>query len=174
VKPLASTPSDQIALNRWRCGRNRGISQLRVRDRYLSDNCVPNSPYHSPPRTRGPAVPHGKCLILAVAAIPRHPSIVPGFQVTRTHSLFYSLFSYHYLYSSSHQLVLWLLPCFWYSTLSLCVLSITQSRLIEPEVEVQLSRYHRWRGCSFSVVDFAKNFPDRRALYTRRYQESGS
>jgi len=59
------------------------------------------------------------------------------------------------------------LPCRFLSS------TITQSGLIEPEVEMQLSRYHRFRGCSFSVVDFAKKFPYRRVLYTR-YQESES
>jgi len=36
--------------------------------------------------------------------------------------------------------------------------TVTRSRLMEPGMETQFSRYHRRRGCEIGVVDCAKDF----------------
>ena len=99
-------------------------------------------------------------------AIPRRPS--PSLAVPLLSLVFKSSGLTHFFPTiiyifSFYSLVLCLLPC---SSLSLSVLyyTITQSGLIEPEVEMQLSHYHRCWGCSFAMVDFVKNFPYRRVL----------
>jgi len=56
---------------------------------------------------------------------------------------------------------------FWVSSFSLSVTSLTQSGLIEPEVERQLSHYQRCGGCNIAVVDFAKGFPYEAGSYTQ-------
>ena len=147
------------------------------RRRVVPSGLFPNLPYHPRPRTRGPAVPRRKCLILAVPpvtyspAVPRRPPIVPGVQSPALARFFLTII-YIFLFFFTHWYcsccrVFGVLPCRFLST-------ITQSGLIKPEVEIQPNGYDSYQGFNSARVDFAKNFPYRRVLYTRRYQPSGS
>ena len=66
-------------LSFYQCSQRGSPSVLKEgrggRRRVIPFGLFPNLPYHPPPRTRGPAVPRGKCLMLAVPAITYSPTV---------------------------------------------------------------------------------------------------
>ena len=95
------------------------------RRRVVPSSLFSNLPYHPPPRTRGPAVPRGKCLILAVPTItysPRQSPTVPLLSLVLESSGLTRFFPTIIYILSFYAFVLYLLPCFWCSSLSLSVL----------------------------------------------------